>query len=52
MCLLHSRIIIFGESEVKSGNINIEQFKHLSNFKDVKEFNNHIEQWMGEQETG
>ncbi|MFE3978728.1 MULTISPECIES: hypothetical protein [unclassified Priestia] len=29
---------------MKSGNI--EQFVHLSNFKDVKEFNNHIEQWM------
>ncbi|MFB8424058.1 hypothetical protein ACFC4S_18800 [Priestia megaterium] len=29
---------------MKSGNI--EQFKHLSNFNDIKEFNNHIEQWM------
>lgn len=29
---------------MKSGNI--EQFKHLSKFKDGKDFNNHIEQWM------
>ncbi|WP_374187615.1 hypothetical protein ACEPPU_07240 [Priestia aryabhattai] len=29
---------------MKSGNI--ENFKHLSPFKDTKEFNNHIEQWM------
>ncbi|MBU8689511.1 hypothetical protein [Priestia megaterium] len=29
---------------MKSGSI--EQFVHLSKFNDVKEFNNHIEQWM------
>jgi hypothetical protein len=27
---------------------NIEQFKHLSQFRDTKDFNNHIEQWMTE----
>ncbi|MBT2278859.1 hypothetical protein J7E51_12890 [Priestia megaterium] len=35
---------------MKSGNI--EQFKHLSKFKDVKEFNNHIEQWMVDFKNG
>ncbi|AKS37681.1 hypothetical protein NP92_04225 [Anoxybacillus gonensis] len=29
---------------MKAGNI--EQFQHLSNFRDLKDFNNHIEQWM------
>ena len=29
---------------MKSGNI--EQFKHLSQFRDLKDFNNNIEQWM------
>jgi hypothetical protein len=29
---------------MKAGNI--EQFKHLSQFKDLIDFNNHIEQWM------
>jgi len=29
---------------MKSGSI--EQFVHLSKFNDIKEFNNHIEQWM------
>lgn len=29
---------------MKAGNI--EQFKHLSQFRDLKDFNNHIEQWM------
>ncbi|SFA52314.1 hypothetical protein SAMN05216169_103214 [Anoxybacillus pushchinoensis] len=29
---------------MRSGNI--EQFKHLSQFRDIKDFNNHIEQWM------
>lgn len=27
---------------------NIEQFKHLSQFSSLKEFNNHIEMWMAE----
>ncbi|MBA2876883.1 hypothetical protein [Thermaerobacillus caldiproteolyticus] len=29
---------------MRSGNI--EQFKHLSQFRDLKDFNNNIEQWM------
>ncbi|MBE2939089.1 hypothetical protein, partial [Anoxybacillus flavithermus] len=29
---------------MKAGNI--EQFKHLSQFRDLKDFNNNIEQWM------
>jgi len=29
---------------MKAGNI--EQFKHLSQFRDLTDFNNHIEQWM------
>ncbi|TYS87514.1 hypothetical protein [Rossellomorea aquimaris] len=32
------------ESTYKSGNIN--NFKHLSQFSDIKDFNNHFEQWM------
>lgn len=32
------------ETTYKSGNIN--NFKHLSQFSDIKDFNNHFEQWM------
>ncbi|MGG1630059.1 hypothetical protein [Rossellomorea sp. NRS-1567] len=32
------------ESTYKSGNIN--NFKHLSQFSNIKDFNNHFEQWM------
>lgn len=30
---------------------NIESFKHLSQFKDIKDFNNNIEQWMVDVKT-
>lgn len=35
---------IWGYKGMKSGNI--ENFKHLSQFKDTKDFNNQIEKWM------
>lgn len=39
-----SNIYSIGGQTMKSGNI--EQFKHLSQFRDLKDFNNNIEQWM------
>ena len=39
-----SNICLIGGETMKAGNI--EQFKHLSQFRDLKDFNNNIEQWM------
>lgn len=39
-----SNIYSIGGQTMRSGNI--EQFKHLSQFRDLKDFNNNIEQWM------
>ncbi len=39
-----SNICLIGGETMKAGNI--EQFKHLSQFRDLIDFNNNIEQWM------
>jgi hypothetical protein len=41
---IQSNVYSVGGNQMKSGNI--EQFKHLSQFRDLKDFNNNIEQWM------